>query len=344
MKRRNPSRRANILIVNILGLALLGAATATNALAAQSIAADQISNYELRPQTAEKAEMVAFAPVTARYQTTPGSVLTLPNPFDNAAVDYTVVDGQALESGTLIAQLSGSSVEHFFHRVDILQEQYNVASKQYQSKKRLYENNAIATDEWQQFLTQYINLSDTLHDINVILKWVAQTGEQSAKLLATEPGVWRTSDNSQQLGSLLTKERFAVVAEIPIAQAKRITHLQINNLQLAVRQREQTVRNGFVRVWSESPRQVDWAIDQRFTVAPLAAIDNAYRVPASAIATLKDQAVVFNIENTVINAVPVELLSLHGSYYFVQSTIPLDNIATHSVAALKVIAEEREAQ
>ncbi|RUO76173.1 membrane fusion-like protein [Idiomarina seosinensis] len=346
MKRRPPSNLTTSIkcITNILSLALLGVATATNALAAQSIAAEQVSNYELRPQTAETAETVTFAPVTGRYQTTPGSVLTLSNPFDNAAIDYAVVDGQTLELGTLIAQLNGPSVEHFFHRVDMLQEQYDVATKQYQSKKRLYENNAIAADEWQQFLTQYINLSDTMHDINVVLRRVTQTGEQSAQLIATESGIWRTSSNSQQLGSLLTQERLAVVVEIPMAQAKRITHLQINSRQLPVRQREQTVRNGFVRVWSESPGQVAWTIDQRFTVDPQAKLENAYRVPASAIATLQDQVVVFSMDNSTIKAVPVELLSLQNTHYFVQSATSLNRIATNSVAALKVITEEQEAQ
>lgn len=346
MKRRTSSRLTATLnlIANILGLALLGTVTAPNALAAQSIAVEQVSNYELRPQTAETAEVVTFSPVTGRYQTTPGSVLTLANPFDNAAVDYAVVDGQALEPGTLIAQLNGPSVEHFFHRVDMLQEQYAVATRQYQSKKRLFENNAIAADEWQQFLTHYISLSDTFHEINVVLNRVQQTGEQSAKLISTEAGIWRTSTNSQQLGSLLTKERLAVVAEIPLAQAKNITHVQINSLQLPVRQREQTVRNGFVRVWSEPPGQVAWTIDQRFTVEPQAKLENTYRVPASAIATLQDQAVVFSIDNSTIKAVPVELLSLQNAHYFVLSATALNRIATNSVAALKVIANEQEAQ
>lgn len=345
MKRRTPSRLTTInRIATILGLALLGTATTANALAAQSIAVEQVSNYELRPQTAETAEVVTFSPVTGRYQTTPGSVLTLPNPFDNAAVDYAVVDGQVLESGTLIAQLNGPSIEHFFHRVDMLQEQYAVATNQYQSKKRLYENNAIAADEWQQFLTQYINLSDTLHEINVVLDRVKQTGEQSAQLIATETGIWRTSTHSQQLGSLHTQERLAVVAEIPLAQAKSITHLQINSLQLPIKQREQTVRNGFVRIWSEPPGQVAWTINQRFTVEPQAKLENAYRVPASAIATLQEETVVFSMDSSTIKAVPVELLSLQNTHYFVQSETALNRIATHSVAALKVIADEQEAQ
>lgn len=346
MKRRTHSHLTATIngIVTLLSLALFGVVTASNASAAQSIAVEQVSNYELRPQTAETADVVTFAPVNGRYQTTPGNVLTLPNPFDNAAVDYAVVDGQQLEPGTVIAQLTGPSVEHFFHRVDMLQEQYAVATQQYQNKKRLFENNAIAADEWQQFLTQYINLSDTLHDINVVLRRVTQTGEQSARLIATESAIWRASNNSQQLGSLLTESRLAVVAEIPVAQAKRITHLQINSLQLPVNQREKTVRNGFVRVWSEPPGHLAWTIDQRFTVEPQAKLENAYRVPASAIATLQDKTVVFSIEDAVIKAVPVELLSLQNTHYFVQSETALNRIATNSVAALRVIAEEQEAQ
>lgn len=346
MKRCNLSRLAATLspIVSVIALALSGLATTTTVLAAQSISVEQVSNYDLRPQAAVKADNVAFAPVTGSYQTTPGSVLTLPNPFENAAVDYQVVDGQAVESGTLIAQLHGPSVEHFFHRVETLQEQYDVAAKQYQSKKKLYQNNAIAADEWQQFLTQYISLNDTLHEINVVLRRVKQTAAQSAQLIATEPGVWRTSSNGQQLGTLTAHARLAIVAEVPIEQAKRISSLNINGQKLRVSQREQTVRNGFVRIWSEPPENINWTIGQRVNVVPQATIENAYLLPASAIVTLQDQPVIFSIENATINAEPIELLSLSGEHYFVRSTTPLNIIATHSVAALKVIAEDEGAQ
>ncbi|MGM0526122.1 MAG: membrane fusion-like protein [Pseudomonadota bacterium] len=346
MKSRTPSPLAATIghISRILGLAILGTVTTTTTLAAQSISVEQVSHYDLRPQQAKKAERVSFPPVTGRYQATPGSMLTLPNPFENAAVNYLIVDGQKVEDGTLIAQLHGPSVEHFFHRVETIKEQYDVAAKQYQSKKQLYQKNAIAADEWQQFLTHYISLSDTLHDVNVVLRRVTQTSEQSAKLIAKESGIWRNSHNDQELGTLLTRARLAIVAEVPVEQAHRITSLEVNSKQLQVRQREQTVRNGFVRLWSEPPRQTDWIIGQRFTVEPQSIIDDAYRVPASSIATLKDQAVIFTIENATITAVAVELLSFRDGHYFIQSTAPLNNIATHSVAALKVLAKEQEAQ
>ncbi len=337
-----PTRMKHLLSAFLITVATVH--LPAEAFAAQSIALERVKNYELRPEPAIKVEQVNFSPVIGRYQSAPGRLLTLSNPFESAAVNYQVADGQHVSQGDVIATLYGPSVEHFFHRLETLQEQYEVATRQYQNKKSLYQNSAIAADEWQTFLKEYLNLSDAMHEMRVIQERIRQMSEQSAELIAKEPGTWRISNHSATLGSLLMASRLALVAEVPVSQAPYITQLAVAGHYLNVRTREQTTRNGFVRIWSEAPKNVDWIVGQTFNVVPSATVNNAYRVPASSIATLANNTVVFVIESNAIVAVPVELLSLSGDQYFVKAAESLNTLVTHSVSALKVLADAEEAQ
>ena len=138
--------------------------------------------------------------------------------------------------------------------------------------------------------------------------------------------------------------RLALVAEVPVSQAPYVTQIATGGYELDVIMRDQTARNGFVKIWSMAPQNTNWVVGQTFNVVPSAIVNNAYKVPASAIATLGNNTVVFVIKSNDIVAVSVELLSLSGDHYFVTSVEPLTTLATHSVAALKMLADAEEGQ
>ncbi|MBY6062728.1 hypothetical protein [Pseudidiomarina sediminum] len=308
-----------------------------------SVPLQAVDNYALDLEPALAVQMIPLAPVLATVRAAAGQPLQIPQPFENVAIQLHVSDGTSIAAQTHVATLQGPAVEHFFHRYQLLSEQYSVAQRQYQSKRKLYAQQAISANDWQQFLTEYLRLSDTMHELEVLRQQYQQVNDDTAHYFAPNAGIWRISNQTGQLGSLLPTSQLRLAIQVATHDAETIEAIQLEEQQLPILARDHASTNGLVTLWSAVPKNTAWPLQQTLNVQPLTALSNSYRVAASAITTINAQTVVFEQHGEQLRVVPVTLVSLVDNHYFVTATSDIQGrIATASVAALKGQLESEE--
>jgi hypothetical protein len=308
-----------------------------------SVAVNSVAKYQLGLSSAKQVQQAYLPPVIASYQASPGQPLSITNPFAGAAISYQAADGAKVTQGSPLALLQGPSVEHFFHRLERIKEQYAVAQKQYQNKQSLYQANAISANEWQDFLDNYIAITDSMHEVTIILERFQPTGERTVILSAPNNGIWHYSSNASEVGTLVAQAQLLVAADIPLAMADTVTGLNIGDTQLTISKRAQSTRNGFVRVWANTDASNSWRVGQTLTATPVINIDNGYQIPASAVTSLNDSSIVFMRDDEQLVAIAVEIISAVDNDYMVAAKRPLTGtIVTRSIAAVKAIVEQGE--
>lgn len=324
-------------------LLILVALSSTQVSAQTAVSIAELKNYELGLQQPEVADMVPGAPLLATYQPMTQKHLVIANPFENAHVQFAVTDGTRVNLGQRIATITGPSVEHFFHRLETVKAQYDVAQQQHKSKYNLYQRNALSADDWQNFLDQYIRLSDQMHEIKILLSRFHQLADDSAELKAPIDGVWQSDADDMRIGYVIDRSEIRLAVQAPNELASSVHHISVQGERFTIDYREQSTRNGFTTLWSSPLTESTFTLYQRMSVIPLRNIANAFKVPGSAVSSLNGEPVVFSVDKQTIHPIPVRVSAVEGEDYYVAASTSLDNpIVTHSVAALKGIIDSRE--
>jgi len=315
----------------------------TSATANQTVDIAALKNYDLSLKKPIAVDHIALSPQLGQWRAGPGESLGIDNPFENADIEMHLGNGRWVEKGAAIATLKGPSVEHFYHRLETIQEQYQIATEQYQVKKKLYAQKAISSNDWRLFLNDYLVLSDNMHEVNVLLQRFTKTSDDSTQLKAPESGLWRSSAQPNMMGHLIPESHMRIAVSVPSKHAASIQKLQVKDKSFLVALPEQISRNGFVTLWSEPVSDNSLKIDEVFDVTPLVNLKNAFKVPASAVSSINGKTVVFAVQNTLIRPINVDIVSIDNNEYFITSESPIStDIATSSVAALKSIFDAQE--
>jgi len=315
----------------------------TPANAKQTIDTNAIKSYSLSLKKPIEVEYVELSPQLGQWRAGPGESLGIDNPFENASIEMHIGDGQWVEQDAGIATLTGPSVEHFYHRLETVQEQYQIATEQYQVKKELYTQKAISSNDWRLFLNDFLVLSDNMHEINVLLQRFTKVGTQSAQLKAPESGLWRNSSQPKMLGHLIPESRMRIAVSVPLKFAANIRKLKVGEKSFSVELPDKVSKNGFVTLWSEPVTDKNLKMNEVLDVTPLINLNNTFKIPASAVSSINGKAVVFGVQNATMRPIIVDILHIENGNYFVTSASPLSSdIATSSVAALKGIFEAQE--
>ena len=252
------------------------------------------------------------------------------------------MDGQSVAAGDTVARISGPAVEHFFDRLEIVTEQFAVATQQYTNKKKLYQANALSADEWQQFLSGYIELSDAMHELNIQTALFSQTAEDVATLQVPSAGKWLAATEAMAVGQLLPQTRLAFAAEVPASVASDVQALEIQGQRIEVIRYGESSRNGLVKVWA-SASDNKWLLGETYAAQPIIAAEQAYRVPVAAVTSLYDKSIVFVADAALIQPVEVEIQSLADGHYYVTTQQALTSqLVTASVPALQALLIEQE--
>ncbi|MGM0480539.1 MAG: hypothetical protein ACQEQZ_01265 [Pseudomonadota bacterium] len=334
---------AKPLVSTLKCLTLLFFVGSGAAVAVETVSADDMKNYQLGLSDPTPAENVVLAPVIAQWTFAPGSPLKIAHPFEQAKIDILVADSQYLNKGTQVATISGPSVTHFYHRLDVVEQQFKVAEQRYQSNQRLFEDNAIAAEQWQQTLTHFLQQADQYHEIQVFAERFQQIDDNRASFSMPADGIWQLSDSADVLGMVMAQEDLRIGAQVPQQIAPHVRALVVGNNQYNVSFREQSSNNGMVTLWSEPARQDPWRINQILSAKPSITVENAVQIPATALTSLAGQATVFVVRNNEFIPVAVDVVAQRSDFYVVvpQQTLG-GQIVTESIGALKGIYSDEE--
>ncbi|MGO1328490.1 MAG: hypothetical protein ACTHT9_02360 [Idiomarina loihiensis] len=329
------------IFASVVTLLCVTASAAAN----QTVDITSIKNYDLALKTPIAVDNVELSPQLGQWRAGPGESLGIDNPFENAGIDMHIGNGHWVEKNAEIATLKGPSVEHFYHRLETIREQYQIATEQYQVKKKLYTQKAISSSDWRLFLSEYVVLSDNMHEVNVLLQRFTKTSADSTQLKAPASGLWRSSVQPNMLGHLIPASAMRIAVSVPSQYASNIRRLQVKGKSVAVELPEKISRNGYVTLWSEPVTDRDLYLDEVLNITPLVSLENAFKVPASAVSSINGKNVVFVVQNTSIQPITINIISIDNNDYFITSDSPITtDIATSSVAALKGIFDAQESE
>ncbi|WP_404399497.1 hypothetical protein LG288_07315 [Idiomarina seosinensis] len=312
-------------------------------IAADTIAAEQLKNYQLGLSDARPAEAVTLAPVIGRWTFAPGSPLTIAHPFEHSKIDVLVGNSQYLDKGTQVATISGPSVSHFYHRLNIIEQEFQVAEQRYQSNQQLFKDNAISAEQWQQTLADFLKLADQYHETQVVAERFQQMGEDRAAFTMPADGIWQLADEPGVLGTVLPKNSLRIGARVPQQLVDHVVALTLSDKQYAVSFRDKNAQNGLVTLWSEPAYDDSWQINQILSVQPSITIEGALHIPAGALTSLAGQPTVFIARNDEFRPVAVDIVAQHSDFYVVVPQQAFDGqLVTESIGALKGIYSDGE--
>lgn len=314
---------------------------------AQSLPIDAISGYELKLTSALRVAEVSLQPVSAQVDFIPSQATQLNNVFDQATINYQVVDGQAINVGDVIAEVDGPAVTHFYLRLSILESEYQLMTRQHKENTALFADQLLASDAYQQFLHEYRLLTDEFQEAHTQADWFSRINGTQLRVVSRLKGIWRLENNDLSLGQIYPLDTLSIMVKMPVSLAADISSIRSNGNDYAISYRDNSVKNGLVSLYAKLGDGPLPAIGRRMQVTPIISAENgfSYQVPGSAITSLEGSPVVIAASKQHYTSIPVEVIQVTGQHYVISTEQPLlEPIVTHSVSVLQTAFSDEAAE
>ena len=318
------------------------------AASAQSVQLAALGALQLEFERALPVAAYPGQPVAAQVTYRKGEAFNVPSPGRVQQIEYLVQPGATVVQGQPFAVLRGPEMHHFEMSYRSSQALASAAERRFKSNKGLYERKAISESQWLEISEQYYALALEYEHMRHFFELVVDGDDDADALTLAAPLAGRIDYSSADRGVeegdsialFVPATAIRLQAALPIALAAEVVSLHAAGCELAIERVSAMTDGFFVQAWTRSlPPSCRLMLGQQVLATPMVRVDDAYRVPRSAVFRLERENYVLVRDGESLLAVAVTPLAAEAGDYVLQAADVLRNaeVLVSSVSAVQGI-------
>lgn len=319
----------------------------TNVMAAEPrVALSQMGNYELTFDSVQRAEQVPAPLTSATVSYSPGDAFKITAPLAPQQIDMLVGNGESVEAGQPIAKIAGSEVHHFVEQLQAQTALFEQASLRYQQAQKLFNQQAISQESWQQIIDNYYFQKLALGHLSHFADLTLPTDDEDT-LLVTAPingfvlfQPLGTDPEQSILTAILPHSALRLTFSLPAQYSQQALSVNLPGCTLEVAWQRYSASGLTTQIWTTPiPSDCDLKLGQTLSISPQTST-TALTLPRSSVFTLEGATCIALKSGTELVIHPIEILgNLNEQQLLVSPTEALNNaeVLSRSVSALQGI-------
>jgi len=305
--------------------------------ASEAIPVDEFAAYDLKYSNIQRVDNFTDEQYLGSIQQPDSYWFSTHLPFEVQQFKNLVSYGEQVAINQRLAIVSGHGLELYLSDLENKKVLLSLAKKQYESHQRLFKNNSIDANTWQQISQNYMEKKQAYEQISHAAEFLQEENDQ-VYLLAPADGIYiKNPDMNEHLSVIIANDKGTwLQLDVPRNAMNVNTKLTHETCQFEVRRIENNSNGVAARVWAKLiSDNCSYQYYQRLRVSQ-SRQEALFQVPTNSVALLGDAEVIFVARDGEIMPLPVVTKGVRDQHYIIAAPLqPNDTLVMNYTGVVK---------